>query len=430
MQRKIIDKMKEWKQNKERLPLLLTGVKDVGKTFLACDFGNTFFEEIIYINFEHEQSAINIFQNEEVIVDNVQNIVKKIAIRHHRSEEDLYNKESLLLILDEVSLLPSDCLHPENFYNLNCLISTILISSYPFEVIPSNKTSSMINSNYITHFTVYPMDFEEFLHAIGKEWYIDVMKEHNRSNKSIPTIVHHELLILFHDYIIIGGMPASISEYINTGNLYNIKEIHNRILEYSLNNLSHIVEDRLALKIRQVMESLPVQLNKYNKKFQYNMIRKGVTKIQYIDAIDYIKMAQLGLLSAKILDINDNKVKWSIDTFKLYHFDTGMLHSGFSKTDIDIQKSLYENYVAQTLSENGYQLYFWESKSIAKLDFVIEKEGILIPIEVSPNENTRSKRVSAFKEMFPVKDSIKISTRNFDYSHTTKYIPIYAASLI
>ncbi|MGB8455071.1 MAG: AAA family ATPase [Anaerocolumna sp.] len=434
MKRKLINKLLDWKELSFRKPILLTGGRGVGKTYLVYDFAKSFYTESIYMNFEREPFLYDVlFKNNPSEIENV------MKDYFHLSD----STEPILIILDEVT----NC--PDIKYILN------LLQNKPRNHIIA--ISSTFNIDYKTdnifyHLKLFPLDFEEFLIATGNEWYIEVITVHYKADTKIPDIVHQELLTLFELYIEIGGMPLAVNEYNNIGSIINVSEQHRILLNSFLSEVYKNNVEGNFLKISQVFNTIAKQLMKENRKFQYKLIRKGATQALYSDALKYIKNTGYGICCYKLGDEpadgfynNYNKPSFTLFptilkdythmNFKLYLLDSGLLNSTL-KTQYAVIKEQYrrgliENYVAQCLTANGYSLYFWESDSKAKIDFIINKDRRIIPIEVRTGDNTRSRNVSIFRSKFQsVTDSIKISTRNFEYINHTKYVPVYAVFCI
>ncbi|HHX13194.1 MAG TPA: DUF4143 domain-containing protein, partial [Clostridiales bacterium] len=312
---------------------------------------------------------------------------------------------------------------------------------------------------------IYPLEFDEFLVATGNEWYIEVITTHYVSNKKVPEIVHKELLGLLNIYLQIGGMPSAINEYINMASLINIHEQHNYLISFYYDYSQTNIGESDTLKMKQVFDSIPLQLLKTNKKFQYNLIRKGTTYGMYKDAIDRLEDSHSIIRSYKISSSDLENLHGDFDnvfteeknreennsSFKLYFPDAGILHTKISecimKKHIDykdiklneksykgivigqnelIDKALLENYVAQSLNNKGIAFGFWESDSMAKVDFLIRKEDDLIPVELHWNKNTRSKSISVLKQKYDFPYSIKLSAKNYGLTNKVKYIPYYA----
>ena len=215
-------------------------------------------------------------------------------------------------------------------------------------------------------------------------------------------------------------MPSIINEYMHLSTTINLIEQHKTLMGYYYNYIEESDMGNQSLKMKQVLECLPLQLKKANKKFQYSIIRKGTTYAMYKKAID--NLAKDGYC------LRCNKFSSPSNAFKLYMSDVGFLYSGFIKEGINldrthVQGALLENYVAQTLNSLGYPLYFWESDSTAKIEFIIKKDNCIIPIEVHRGNKTRSKSINAFKQTTDFPYAIKISSKNFGFINQTKYLP-------
>lgn len=434
LKRKLIDKFIEWKNRVDigDMPMFLIGARGVGKTYLAYEFANDFFQHMIYFNFE-TQPSINqdMEQGQDLFF---KKYFEQILV--HRKEipmvieDELEEPEDIICILDEVS----HCANvPKLWHLLHSLNEerkttgrkpiTILMISSSWK----NVLRQLWDHNIqFKEFTLYPMNMEEFLLATGNEWYVGVINEHFATNKKIPDIVHKELLALFDVYIRLGGMPAAINEYFAVPKIDNISEKHRILLQGLLGDVAEENDSSESLKIMQVFSTLHTQLIKPNKKFQYRQIRKGATKQMYESAIEYLVDHNYVLKASKLQQEGDSQ-------FKLYLQDTGLLSTIYRMnygllgecSDKEIQKALIENSVAQALNANGYPLVYWESTSQAKVEFVLGEKKLL-PIEVRSDDKTRSKNFSIMKEEYAIDSAVKISSRNFEYSNKVKYIPYYA----
>lgn len=439
MKRKLFDRLSDWKNSLHRKPILLTGGRGVGKTYLVYDFAKAFYSNIIYLNFEREPNLFNLFQaNSNISLIEILN--NKFSITE--------TSEPVLLILDEIT----------DYSDLKGLSIRIneAKDTYDIVAITSNVTrlldDSLHKKDFLNQFVsvqLFPLDFEEYLIASSNDWYIDIIKSHYKKNKSIPDIVHKELLSYFEDYLQVGGMPSAVNEYVSMDSAINVSEKHRILKDSYLSDSNRNLPDGTALKVNQVFSTIANQLIKDNHKFQYTMIRKGATQALYEDALLYLHDTYYGYYCYKVgddqfisnLDEGNNRPCTttcdisSYSAFKLYMPDVGMLSSSIclqneSNTE-QIRKGIIENYVAQSLISNGHPLYFWESSSQAKVDFIIVKNSEYIPIEVRIDDKTRSKNISVFKtKCCQMTYSIKISTRNFEYVNGVKYVPIYAAFCI
>ena len=437
MKRNVINKLIQWKKTKKHKPVLLTGVKGVGKTYLAFDFSNAFFENIIYINFEHQNNIEKFFEIRDTIEIRDKLIEVNLFIPNDNKKDEINFSQSIL-ILDEV---PNKKLILEKIdllYKKDIFPYIIMISSGSTHV---DFPECLKN---FKHITLHPLSFDEFLRAINYDWYIGTIKTHYENNTKIPDILHKELLQLHDLYLQIGGMPSLINEYLSLLTTINLAEQHKALVGSYYNYILENDLEAQALKMKQVLESLPQQLIKDNKKFQYKIIRKGTTYAMYRDAIKnlidggYIlrsnKIRTEDLVSLSNKDKRDIKLKKN-NSFKLYMPDVGLLYTGLIEEgaqykDLSMRKALLENYIGQTLHSSGYPLYFWESRSMAKIEFIIKKDKTFIPIEVHASSNTRSKSISVLKQSIDFPYGIKISSRNFSFSNDIKYVPYYAAFCI
>ena len=426
MRRKIIDELIRWKTEDEGKQILLTGTKGVGKTYLAYDFAKAFFGGIYYMNLEREPQALALFQT-----GNTDQIVLSL-IEYHKI--DMENSiENRILILDEISYSTEV---------LELLKTKCLSTAFRFILCISSRPVSWEYSSYLKELRVNPLEFDEFLLATSNEWYIESIVTHFKLNRKIPEIVHKELLTLHQLYLQIGGMPAMVNEYLNLMATVNITEQHNFLIGSYHDSIVRDNPDSEALKMNQVYDSIPIQLLKENKKFQYKLIRKGTTHTMYKDAIrrllDNHFILNCNRISSEQLT-DQVKTFQSEDwrnvelntNFKLYLSDTGLLHTKIAEMMGDNlhshrKKALLENYVAQTLQAKNYPFAFWESDSMAKVDFIFLKDQTLFPIEIFETDNTRSKSISILKQKCEFPYSIKVSTKNFDFSGGVKYVPYYA----
>lgn len=430
MKRKVIDELIIWKTTNTGTPILLTGAKGVGKTYLAYDFAKAFFEDIYYINFEREPGVAKQF-----ISTNIQMTIDYLKEYFHIASETPVT--SHIIILDEISCCEEA---------LKLVQSLQFSELFPFIITISSNPLSKEYQNQYPRLQINPLEFDEFLRATNNEWYIETIINHFNANKKVPEIVHKELLTLHKLFLQIGGMPGMVNEYLNLFSVVNVLEQQSFLIgsyhDYILKDNS----DSEALKMNQVFDSLVHQLMKDNKKFQYRLIRKGTTHAMYKDAIrkltdanyiircNRINKEQFESLDS-VISIEDSENDDVNTNFKLYLPDTGLLYSRIIEEQGTpfspyYKKALLENYVAQSLQAKNYPFAFWESDSMAKIDFIIQKDNQLIPIEIHENDNTRSKSISVFKQKYNVPYAIKISSKNFDFSNQIKYVPYYAVFCI
>lgn len=425
MKRKIINELINWKTQDSGKIILLTGAKGVGKTYLAYDFAKAFFERICYLNFEREPKAEKLFLTEDSF-----NITDRLAAFFRLDPEQPV--KARILILDEIGCSLAVIKH---------LQDTDLSSAFRYIIcITSNPVPDELRKHLVC-LPIYPLEFDEFLLATGNEWYIESIINHFHNDRKIPDIVHKELLALHQLYLQVGGMPGLVNEYLNLSSTVNVSEQQSFLIGSYHDYILRDNSDSDALKMNQVFDSLGLQLIKDNKKFQYKLIRKGTTHSMYKDAIqslcDHNYVIRCNRISSDQL-ANPQKTfssdEWkSIEentNFKLYLPDIGLLYSkleeqGNSQSS-DYRKALLENYTAQALQAKNYPFAFWESESMAKVDFMYLKGNTIYPVEIFEDENTRSKSISILKQKCDFPYAVKISVKNFEFSNGVKYVPYYA----
>lgn len=409
MKRNAIEKLISWKQGGYRKPLFLSGIRGCGKTYLAMDFAKSFFEGILYLNFEQKNA-----KSEALLsgLSKFHTLDAMTAYIYRLFDVPPEYRRNFLVVLDEVC---------DEKVLWNFLLAVAEEPDDSCVLVISSRMPAL--SGAINHITLYPLTFDEFLVAAGQEWYSEVIKGHFQTGHRIPGIVHEELVDRFDDYLCTGGMPAAVNEYLCFEATENLPELHQGYLGHVLYDIRKHHEEGEALKMRQVLEVLPAQLAKENQKFQYRLIRKGATGALYEDAISALCQEHFICLCRK---------QGKEAVFKIFPADIGFLYALSSRGIYDktenrvFRRQLLDCYVMQTLAACGYQAKFWESPSQARIDFLIDQNGCQIPIEVKTAENARSKSAGVYRAEHEIPYSIKISYHNFDFSDGVRTIPYYA----
>ena len=406
MKRNAVTNLIEWKESGTKVPFLLLGTKGTGKTYLAMEFAASYFPQYLYVNFELNAEAKSFFENG---IEGGASVSEVIAAYFQLDERYL---AELIVILDEVSFCPA---------LWTALAEPVTV---PMIVI-SGILPEEIDKNCFFVCRLYPLGFDEFLSAVGSDWYIDIIQGHFQNAKPVPDIVHQELLALFEEYLIVGGMPAAVNEYISSKSVYNVAEVHHTVMCRMKSVLEGLYDEKEAGKGLQVLQVLPEQLKKENKKFRFNLIRKGVTYALYKDSMD--ALVRCGL----VLRLNEQKRE---SHFKLYLPDVGMLSSAFYGTDSEeTKKAVLENYVMQTLVANGKtSLCFWESEAQAKVDFILEDNGCETAVELRVSTNGKAKSIASY-QAFNNKtgeEYYRFGFENFYSTSVMRQIPYYAVFCI
>lgn len=432
MERNMMQELVQWKEKQSnRMPLILYGVRQVGKTYLLREFGDRYFQNTIYINFERMHVIADYFQG-DLSPDRIIRLL-----------EEYFNQKIIpdrtLLIFDEIQACERALTSLKYFceeapeYHITAAGSLLGVA------INREQYSFPVGKVYIK--TLYPLGFDEFLQAVGKKHFIRIIEEHYESMEPIPDATHQEILEWYRRYLFIGGMPAAINEYMERSSLINVPEVQSMILSAYTSDMAKYATDSESTKIRNAYMSMPAQLAKENKKFQYKLIRKGATAGLFGDSIAWLVYSGVVLQCDRVSRGDMPLVAFrDVSAFKLYMSDVGLLSAFTGMTLENIIRgelselykgSLIENYVAQTLKSKGYELYYWTSDSpVAEVDFVMQKEGKVIPIEVKSGEHVKAKSLHHYMNMYQPQRVIRLSEKNFGTDGILQAIPLYAAFCI
>lgn len=424
MKRNAVTNLIEWKESGTTVPFLLVGTKGTGKTYLAMEFATAYYPQFLYVNFELNKSAKCFFEEKLSVGDSLSEV---IAAYFQMDERYL---SELIVILDEISYCPmlwTALTEPVTIPLL--VISGLLPSETDIISSSTNSSSEEIVEKSIENIfwicRLFPLGFDEFLSAVGSDWYIDIIQGHFQNIKPVPDIVHQELLALFEEFLIVGGMPAAVNEYISSKSIYNVSEVHSMVKCRMQSVLDALYEEKDSGKGAQVLQVLPEQLKKENKKFRFNLIRKGVTYSLYKESID--ALVQCGM----VLRINEQKKE---SHFKLYLPDVGMLSSAFCGEDSEeIKKALLENYVMQTLVASGIDsLCFWESEAQAKVDFILVRNNCETPVELRTSIGGKAKSIASYQAANGKSGEhyYRFGFENFYSTSVLTQIPYYAVFCI
>lgn len=429
MKRKIYSYLLEWKKLKlNKMPLVLYGARQVGKTYIVTEFGRNNYKNMIYVNFEKDEKIIPYFEasiSPEDIIRTLENYYNEKIIPH-----------DTLIFFDEIQncnkALTSLKYFSEQAPEYDIIAAGSLLG------VSINRTNFSFPVGKVIIKTVYPMDFEEFLLANQKELLIEQIKYCFENNKLINEKMHNEALELYKEYLIVGGMPMAVYNYINNSKQLPFTEIQDLILSAYTADMAKYSDNSQSIKTISAYESIPSQLGKENKKFQYSMIQKGARASLFGESIDWLIHAGLVLKCDKTSrgDVPPNMYA-DVSSFKIYMSDVGLLsnRTKITKNNLDEYNQLYkgaitENYIAQQLTANGYNLFYWETTNSSEVDFIIIRDEIIVPIEVKSSENTKSKSLNSFINQYKPKYSIRISSKNFGFKDSIKSVPLYATFLI
>lgn len=432
MKRKIYEDLLKWKNTESKIPLMVVGARQIGKTYIINEFCKKEFKKYIYINLLETPEIVSIFSRDI-------NIMEKFK----RMEIFLDTKidiENTVIFFDEVqesediiSALKFFCESEEKF-KIICAGSLLGVKINRF------KKSFPVGKVRILNMA--SMDFEEFLMANENFMLIDEI--YNSYNKMMPidNVLHNKLIELYKMYLCVGGMPEAVKDIINKKmNILEFnKNIASDIIISYLNDMNkYVVSNAESIKIEAIYKSIPTQLSNPSNKFQYSKLNKNARSRDYIEPLNWLISSSMIYKSNLIKNIQI-PLKGFIDEncFKLYLSDVGLLTSllGVKYNDIildnlEIYKGIItENYVATQFVSNKNDLYYWSSSNKAGIDFLLYNDDGIIPVEVKANKNIKSKSLNMYIEKFKPKYSIRISNKNFGFENGIKSVPLYATFCI
>lgn len=430
MKRKIYENLLNWKEKNSKLPYMLVGARQTGKTYILTEFCKNEFENYIYINLENMLDITKIF--EETLEP--KKIIQSIEIILNTK----INIENTIIFIDEIQTSERAInslkyfAEAEEKYKIVCAGSLLGVKINRF------KSSFPVGKVWIDY--LYPMDFEEFLIAIDEQNLNNAIRESYKKMEPMLETIHEKALNLYNEYMCIGGMPSNILEYIKSGkDISQYKDdLSNIIITSYLADMSKYTENTEAIKNNKIYNSIPEQLGKENKKFKYSVVEKSARSREYETSLEWLVASNMILKCNNIKTPKSPLKAYTDEAFKIYLSDIGILRvlSKITINEILLNKNmlykgvLAENYVAQILNNNYKELYYWQLGSYYEVDFVINIDGDIIPIEVKASDNTTSKSLNYYIERYKPKYAIRLSTKNFGFSNNIKAIPLYAAHLM
>ena len=430
LKRKIENQLISWKNNSNRMPLIVKGARQVGKTFTIENFAKKNYKNYIYINFEEMPEYKTIFDGNL----DIGTLTKQMTLRIKNI--NLAANETVIFF-DEIQSCPQ-AITALKFFAIDKRFDIIASGS----LLGINyKEVSSFPVGYVEHLEMHSLDFEEYLWAIGiSQSSICDIKKYFDERKALPGGMHEQMMKYFKEYIVVGGMPRVVREFTETQNFANVLKLQKAIVKDYLNDISKYATGTEKTKVRACFLSVPKQLAKDYKKFQYSVVEKGSTSKKFAGSL-------MWLYDAGIINFCHNLAKPelplegnSIDgEFKVYMRDTGLLMSMLedgSQTDVidgnlGIYKgAIYENIIADIFTKTDKKLYYFERKSKIEVDFFIRFQKIATAIDVKSADNTKSKSAVNIIKNYGVQKAIKLSAKNLRNSDKIDHIPLYMAMFL
>lgn len=434
LKRKIDGFLIKWKNRKDKLPLIVKGARQVGKTNAIRNFGQNYYETFIEINFVLEPEFKSIFKR----TFNVDEIIKEITMR--RPEINL-NPNNTLIFFDEMQECVSTATSLKSFkedgrYDIICSGSLMGIN---YKKIESNSVGN--KQDYIMH----SMDFEEFLWAKGyKENQIEDLYNHMKECKPLSETQYDVMMNNFRDYMVLGGMPAIVSNYIENKNFSGVLNMQKQILLDYEEDITKYANGLDQSKILAFYKTIPVFLGNENKKFQISKITDGARNREYIGVMNWLERAGIINVSYCLNELNlPLKGNYNPTNYRIYFSDTGLLIGSLDEeVQEDLRKNqnfntykgaIYENIVGDMLVKEGYDLYFYKNeKGTIEMDFFIRDRNTLIPVEVKANDNSTTSLNNLIENnnYKDIKYGIKLCNKNIGFNGKFYTFPYFMTFLL
>lgn len=424
MERSIYSSLKKWKESPTRKPLILQGARQVGKTYILKEFGAREYSEVVYINCDDNNDMQNMFVDYDV-----DRIIRSMSAISGVS----IKPSTTLLILDEIQEVERGLASLKYFcekapeYHVAVAGSLLGITLHEGTSFPVGKVDMLY---------MYPMDFEEFLLAMGKEQLVELLR--NNSWAAL-TPLRGMLTELLRQYYFVGGMPEAVKTYVERGDIWEVRSIHSKIIDAYRNDMSKHVPKQQVQRINMVWNSIPSQLARDNKKFIYGALRKGARANDFEIAIQWLVdsglVHKVHRISKPVVPL---KFYEDIASFKLFLLDCGLL-GALSETppeQILIGDNVFEeykgafteNYVLQQLKSlpRTFVYYYSNENSTLEIDFVVQHEAHVIPIEVKAEENLRAKSLRQFVTDNSGLHGVRFSMSDYREQDWLTNVPLWA----
>ena len=432
LKRLVWDEFEQWKKQSRRRGLLVTGARQVGKTYLIREFARANYKNYTEINLLENKRAAE-------IIDAAENT------------EDFFSR---LSILANTKLIPGETLiFIDEVQESKEIVTAIkfLVERYDFDFILSGSLLGVelrdvrsVPIGYLDVVEMMPMNFCEYALARGiDEGSIEVVKTSMRMRKPVPDYIHNTLIKLFHEYLIVGGMPAAIAEFVSSNDLKSVRQIQKNIISLNKWDISKY-QDNNALLIKNMYEMIPAELNQQNKRFILKSMDERARFSRYIDSLVWLSDAGVAL---PVFCVDEPayplKLSSATNLFKLFLSDVGLLTSAFLKeTTLEILAknpnvnygAIYENVAAQEFHAAGFEVYYYKNKKRGELDFVVENaQGKVLPIEVKSGKdykrhNALSNLLGA--EEYHLEEGFVLCEDNLSRDCKVTYLPVYMAGFI
>lgn len=435
LKRKMEQKLIDWKNTENHKPLIIKGCRQCGKTFSVLDFAKKNYEHIVYLNFFENPDYASVFFG-SLEVDTIVMMLSALLGR-----EAVFESGNTVLILDEIQECP-EARTALKFFRIDGRYDVIGTGSL-LGVKGYGKEPKSVPVGSETVIDMYPLDFEEFLWANGiSDPVIEMLKQCLEKETPVPEALHNRMKQLLLQYTVVGGMPDAVQTFVNTKQMDEVLQIQRDIVRSYEDDMVKYAEKKDKSRIKECFQSIPKQLSKENKKFQYSVVKKGSTSSKYAGSLQWIEDAGIIVraynLSITELPLDGNAEE---DVFKVYMRDCGLFVSMLEDgTQFDILRgnlhgykgAIFENLIADIFGKMGRKLYYFHKDSGLEVDFVIRYKGECTLVEVkAATGNTKStKTILRHPEKYHVSHAIKLGDYNIGRTDQLLTLPLYMSFLL
>lgn len=435
LKRKIEQNLINWKNTENRKPLIIKGCRQCGKTFSVMDFAKKNYKNVVYLNFYENPDYAAVFAG-SLEIDNIILMLSALL-----GSAAVFEAGETVLILDEIQECP-DARTALKFFRIDGRFDVIGTGSL-LGVKGYGKEPKSVPVGSETVIDMYPLDFEEFLWANGiTESIISVLSQHLETETPVPEALHNRMKQLLLQYTVVGGMPDVVQTFVNTRQMNEVLRMQRDIVRSYEDDMVKYADDKDKVRIKECFQSIPRQLSKENKKFQYAVVKKGSTASRYAGSLQWIEdagiISRCYNLSITELPLDGNAEE---DVFKVYMKDCGLFVSMLEDgTQYEIlQGSLYgykgaifENLIADIFAKMGRKLYYFHKNSGLEIDFVMRYKGkcTLVEVKASTGNAKSTKTILNHPEKYHVYHAVKLGDYNIGQTGQMLTLPLYMAFLL
>ena len=434
LRRKIQDTLLQWKKTPGHKPLVIKGCRQCGKTFSVREFAKKYYKHEVYLNFLQDSSYASIFSG-SLEVNHLVMMMSALL------PDAVFEAGATVIILDEIQDCPDartalKFFHLDGRFDVICTGSLLGVRGY-------RKEPKSVPVGYETVIDMFPLDFKEFLWANGiSEPMITILEECLRKESPVPEALHNRFRQLLLQYVVVGGMPEAVQLFVDTKQVGSVLQLQRDIIRSYEDDMIKYADKKDKGRIAECFQSIPKQLSKENKKFQYSVVRKGGTAAQYAGSLQWVEdagiISRCYNLTLPELPLDGNAIE---DIFKVYMKDTGLLISMLEDgTQFDVLQgnlygykgAIFENLIADFFAKMGRKLYYYHKDSGLEIDFVIRWRGECTLVEVKAETGNAKSAATILKhlEKYHVNQCIKLGNYNVGRSGRILTLPLYMGFLL